>query len=619
MDVDFPAQTGYKATLADICAAFLVIISLAVLLGWVFQFRLLTTFSTFTTYPSMQANTAVGIMMLGMGLFALTRKQPPLLIFSTITCLLFACATLIQYASNTDLGIDDLFLKDNWSQHNPGRMAPITAINLAFCAGLLLSHRYLAKKIPLLLDVLLLLFFMEVLLALNVYLIDARALLGSYYFSGYSLPTNLCFVLFIVGLVSASETGMHSLFTTNSSFRMHALSLIGLVLLFSIVVSALGTTQSPQTIFTNAVFSSLACCLAIYLMGNMSQKNILADKDAAKTETGEQAIKHDFQRAVLRILNSSEDAMLLADERRRILCANKGATRIFGWSLDELKNMKLETLVPKRYQSVDIGIFHQFTLSNEAGLRFGERAKSLGLTKRGVERPISITLYKCEKISESGDIESLQENNDTSNEARIDSGVPPLEDGSKIYTLIFIRELSGLETAMAELNQNSTIDRLTGLSSHEEFVRYCTDVENQSTRRDDKFISIMFIDLDSFKVINEKFGRDFGDHVLLNVATTLKSKLRSSDKLFRYGADEFLLISESHSEEQADLMAERIRTSVKVSPTKLSDTNVYITCSIALSCTQSVRVGLQEKTEQLRTEIHSRSNTHKDCVINVKW
>lgn len=81
--------------------------------------------------------------------------------------------------------------------------------------------------------------------------------------------------------------------------------------------------------------------------------------------------------------------------------------------------------------------------------------------------------------------------------------------------------------------------------------------------RKNQRMSIVLIDLDWFKQINDEFGHDAGDGVLELVAKTIKARARSSDLVFRWGGEEFLLFLPDTSVSDAKALAETLRLSVK--------------------------------------------------------
>lgn len=90
-------------------------------------------------------------------------------------------------------------------------------------------------------------------------------------------------------------------------------------------------------------------------------------------------------------------------------------------------------------------------------------------------------------------------------------------------------------------------------------------------------LSIILMDIDFFKKVNDTYGHNVGDEVLVKVSHTLKSNLRSADIAARIGGEEFLLILPKQNLETAQIVGERLRTSV--AELSWTQTNLKVTIS----------------------------------------
>ena len=124
-----------------------------------------------------------------------------------------------------------------------------------------------------------------------------------------------------------------------------------------------------------------------------------------------------------------------------------------------------------------------------------------------------------------------------------------------------------LESAQAELRQMVTTDPLTGCRNR----RYFDEVIRRELQRHQRYgipLSIMFIDIDRFKVVNDTMGHEAGDRVLQTVAGFLIKQVREADYVFRWGGDEFLILiscHEEHAMRKADELRQAFATSDEVS------------------------------------------------------
>jgi len=100
-------------------------------------------------------------------------------------------------------------------------------------------------------------------------------------------------------------------------------------------------------------------------------------------------------------------------------------------------------------------------------------------------------------------------------------------------------------------------------------------------------LSILMIDIDKFKNINDTFGHQTGDEILRHVASTIKNAVRETDMVFRYGGEEFVVLLSDTDIIGSKVIAERIRQHVEDSITEHNDTQVKATVSIGCATRQS--------------------------------
>lgn len=134
-----------------------------------------------------------------------------------------------------------------------------------------------------------------------------------------------------------------------------------------------------------------------------------------------------------------------------------------------------------------------------------------------------------------------------------------------------------------KIKQQAVTDSLTGLYNHMEFQKQLTK-EIYRSRRYKNELSLLILDLDHFKLVNDTYGHQVGDAVLKEIARILSTHLRSIDKVFRYGGEEFAIILPQTAKEDAKVISERIRASIAASSYH-SDPGapVEVTISIGLS------------------------------------
>lgn len=141
-----------------------------------------------------------------------------------------------------------------------------------------------------------------------------------------------------------------------------------------------------------------------------------------------------------------------------------------------------------------------------------------------------------------------------------------------------------LEIQRKELERLNKIDPLTQIYNRGHFNTAFEFQWNSGIRREHAQ-SLLLIDIDHFKAVNDNYGHLFGDNCLRHVAEIIHcTAKRKTDLVARFGGEEFTVLLSDTSIKEAHSMAEVIRTQIENSPIKYKDTEVKITASIGVSC-----------------------------------
>ncbi len=135
---------------------------------------------------------------------------------------------------------------------------------------------------------------------------------------------------------------------------------------------------------------------------------------------------------------------------------------------------------------------------------------------------------------------------------------------------------------LAELRQLSLTDSLTGLGNRralDEALRQ----EISRAQRGAAPLSLVLVDLDGFKALNDTHGHRVGDAVLASFAQRLRGVAREADRLFRYGGEEFVLLAGDTTEEGAEALAARVVWAVAGEPLGAGRLSLEVTCSAGVA------------------------------------
>ncbi|PJI49607.1 MAG: GGDEF domain-containing protein [Pseudomonas sp.] len=150
-----------------------------------------------------------------------------------------------------------------------------------------------------------------------------------------------------------------------------------------------------------------------------------------------------------------------------------------------------------------------------------------------------------------------------------------------------------LEEKNRQLEYLAGHDPLTGLFNRRQFDQLVGMELSRATRQPAP-ISLLMVDLDHFKFINDRYGHPLGDEVIRHTATLLRNHTRTGDSVARLGGEEFLLLLPDTSQPQARVIAEKVRRLLEETPLPMKDGLLYLTASFGIACLDAGLPGTYE-------------------------
>lgn len=162
----------------------------------------------------------------------------------------------------------------------------------------------------------------------------------------------------------------------------------------------------------------------------------------------------------------------------------------------------------------------------------------------------------------------------------------PFDHGVADLVGLLGRELGGsirMTSLVEQANRLATTDPLTGLMNRRAFANTLT-AESARAERCGAELSVLLLDIDHFKSINDRYGHPTGDAVIAHLGATVASVVRPYDSIARWGGEEFVLLLPNADGDSAAVVAERIRQAIeRTNVTAVSGETVKFTASIGVA------------------------------------
>jgi diguanylate cyclase (GGDEF)-like protein len=184
--------------------------------------------------------------------------------------------------------------------------------------------------------------------------------------------------------------------------------------------------------------------------------------------------------------------------------------------------------------------------------------------------------------------------------------------GSIVAFMMMAMVIRGYNDERMEVSRLARIDSLTEVANRRHF-KTVVDAEIARSIRYQHPLSMLLIDVDHFKELNDNFGHSKGDEILKTIARKLKENSRNSDFIARWGGEEFVILAPETSSQNAMVIAEKHRRLIKIN-------------DFGISQNITISVGVTEMTEKDNQDtffhradiaLYTAKNSGRDCVKNA--
>jgi two-component system, cell cycle response regulator len=191
-------------------------------------------------------------------------------------------------------------------------------------------------------------------------------------------------------------------------------------------------------------------------------------------------------------------------------------------------------------------------------------------------------------------------------------------DKEKMSIIMNIAEMALSKAHLYQRMENlATIDGLTNLANHRHFQNIL-GAEIRRAKRHNLSIALLMIDIDYFKQINDNYGHQAGDYILVEIATLLKDTVREVDLVARYGGEEFAVVLVGDRSLNSDISAERIRAKICKHKFNTQSRTLQVTISIGIAIFPTDSDSQSDLIRMADKALYKAKESGRDCIKTSK-
>jgi diguanylate cyclase (GGDEF)-like protein len=176
------------------------------------------------------------------------------------------------------------------------------------------------------------------------------------------------------------------------------------------------------------------------------------------------------------------------------------------------------------------------------------------------------------------------------------------------------QEIAERRQLEAQLRRMATTDGLTGTLNHAQFL-LMGQRELERVRQRHQSLALLMLDIDHFKLINDRYGHLIGDEALKHLVVQLRAGIRAIDLLGRMGGEEFAIVLPTISAAVAGQVAERLRARVAATPLLHADQSIGMTVSIGVSMARDADTTLEQILARADATLYAAKNAGRNRVV----